>query len=185
MPMTPDELTIATGRSKDLMSFCSTNALRPALLHPWNYGEHTYAADGVVIVRVPRRAEWDSFPGVHAKSATRLFDGFPDPGVVFFRKLATLPDAPLRVECPHCKESGDGEDCEGCDGDKLVPNPLPVDVGSRQLPIHQLLKIAVLPGLLVAQDHGKGSDPLAFLFDGGAGLLMPNHRRKPSTSQAP
>ena len=181
--MTPDDLAIATERSKDLMPFCSTNELRPALLFPWNYGGHTYAADGVVIVRVPRRTEWDSFPGVHAKSATRLFDGFPDPATAFFRKLPRLPEAPARVDCPHCKETGDSVDCEGCDGEKLVPNLLPVDVGCRQLPIHHLLKIAALPGLLVAQDHGNPGDPLAFLFEGGVGLLMPNHQRRPTITR--
>lgn len=41
----------------DLKPFCSTAEIRPDLLDPWSHGEYTYATNGFIAVRVPRRPD--------------------------------------------------------------------------------------------------------------------------------
>jgi len=62
-------------REIDLSHFCHTEDDRPYLKQPWSRGEFTYATNGHVAVRVPRRAdvpENDEAPDVEGRILSKL-----------------------------------------------------------------------------------------------------------------
>ncbi len=138
----------------DLQAYCSTDPRRAKQLGvPWSDGSYSYACDGRMLLRVPRRseiAERDTAPGVaHLVAGTSGEEHFPLP-------LQPLPAA-----------------CAECDGTGLVPMVVPVGFGPQYISNLYLARLHALPGARLANHPSDKNGPLHFHFDGGDGVVMP------------
>ncbi len=118
----------------DLKPFCRTMNIGKAidLTQPWSAGEYTYAANGHIMVRVPRRDD------VPERSNVPLVQHIWDGSLIGREKAKPLPKVPSLgvkscetcegsgrvVTCNHCAGEGVQEcdmghehECEECDGD--------------------------------------------------------------------
>lgn len=156
----------------ELKKFSSTDPKRRQLCRPWSHGEHSFASDGRIIVRIPKPvenapAEPDITGG--ARNAPLLFMG-----VDFETNPLALPALPeLKfTDCDYC--GGLEKPCDECESTRKLPLDQPLRVRFNHFNTHLLARIASLPGLRIYPETSrKCSDPLAFTFDGGDGLLMP------------
>lgn len=162
----------------DLQKFCSTRSDRKSICQPWSEGEWTYATDGRVIVRVPRRADVPENPDAPKNVNKTIFDCNPNDGK--FQPLPTFT-APKKVTCDNC--GGDGQcvcsacdaqhDCGCCKGTGTVLETLPgVKFGNQLVNPKYLALIADLPSAVLANGTKK-YETVTFKFDGGEGRLMP------------
>lgn len=171
----------------DLKPFCSENDIRYYLNAPFSEGEFSYASNGHILIRVPRR---DDVPEVDEKSTMKgrvdkLLAENP------FVAAVPIPDIPPPVEADCYCCNGDGAhdykcggappyDCGECDGtgkqmDEPGDSTYPfVDVGGTHFAPKYLRLIKSLPGYQFSPIEGKASP---FKFDGGEGLLMPMRKR--------
>jgi hypothetical protein len=101
-----------------LKKFCSDDATRVNVATPWSKGEHSYATNGHILIRVPRLEdvpERDDAPG----AVDKMFD-IPAPAEWFPLAEIALPDVALTTEktCPDCNGTvgEEGADCPECDG---------------------------------------------------------------------
>jgi hypothetical protein len=163
----------------DLDQFCCVEDDQrfAALGQPWSAGEYTYATNGHILVRVPRRPdapENDLAPSDKAEAVIGKGYGgefFPVPPV-------QLPPA-TEEKCPECGGRGTEHDCpdcecdcKGCDGAGAVQDRSWVEVGEAFFATGYVRRILGLPGLEISLSP-TAKDPLSFKFDGGIGLLMP------------
>ncbi|WP_127078426.1 hypothetical protein [Rhodomicrobium lacus] len=117
----------------DLSVFCSEASIY-SLDKPFSIGAYTYATNGHLVIRVPRRAD------VPERDGTPAIDRLPHPWIGRdYRPLPTLPESIFydcdicagegrvvdcpdcddgTVECPHC---GAESNCKNCDGRGVVP----------------------------------------------------------------
>jgi hypothetical protein len=161
-----------------LEMFCSQD--RPELSRPFSIGAWTYASDGYVLVRVPRR---DDVSERAAPDASRLFpDDAPKPRYRPAPKF-TIPETIQREEkCWYCRGTGKKhgercptcqcEDCTSCSGTGRLTKLETVKIGYAVFQARYISWLQSLPNLEVAKHRG-GIEPLRFRFDGGEGLLMP------------
>lgn len=162
----------------DLQKFCSTSSDRKNIGQPWSDGEWTYATDGRICVRVPRRADVPENPEAPKNVSHTIFDCNPNDG-----KFQPLPGftAPKMVACDNC--GGDGKcecpacdaqhDCGCCKGTGKVEEKLPgVKFGNQLINPKYLVLIADLPGAMLANGMEKYA-AVTVKFDGGEGRLMP------------
>jgi len=162
----------------DLQPFCEpASSDRTAFKMPFSIGEFTYATNGKIIVRVPRRddvPERDDAP----KNASKLFDENKCAGN--FQPLPDFPK-PTRETCLKCEGGGrcrcdtcgDEHSCGNCGGDGTVRGEIvKVKIGDQIVSNHWLALIAALPNPTIANALQK-DHALTFRFDGGDGLLMP------------
>lgn len=156
----------------DLQPFCYTGNDRPALAQPWSVGEWTYATDGRILVRVPRRAdvpERDDGPrdlqGVLA--GTWASEPLPLP------EFARVPAPLLEEPCGEC-QGQQSLDCNICDGKgKIFTHQPMVAMGAQHFNPFYLGLIAGLPEV-VCWAQVDPTRPLKFAFAGGGeGRLMP------------
>lgn len=101
----------------DLLKFCSDR--RENLTAPWSAGDHTYATNGHVIVRVPRLPDVPEnalAPKVAANEDHAMFP-YAEPATWFPLSDIELPDAP---KCHDCDGKGTHPDCPECDGDGAI-----------------------------------------------------------------
>jgi hypothetical protein len=109
-----------------LSKFASEDPERKNVCRPWSRGEHSYATNGWVLVRVPR------IEGVEendaAPDADQLFPPLP-PTRDLFDHAEQLPicDEPKRHACSRCNGAKNIETCPECNGDY----PFEVDSGSN------------------------------------------------------
>ncbi len=165
----------------DLKPFCSTDEMRPYLHQPWSVGDYTYATNGHIIVRVPRRSDVPENPQA-PNNAPRLFATFPQAG---FRALHVVPlPAPKEKKCLHCNGRGHEHDCPDCEcvcencngtGNVNVDAKIAVNIGTFPAALRYARILIGLPNIEVAVDVSHPMDPLPFKFDGGDGLLMGVH----------
>lgn len=127
----------------DLKPFCDPH--RPHLAEPFNRGEHTYATNGRILVRVaklPEAVEVPAAPGLQQLDS--LMPDMTELGE--FIELPAIPpeesepcsDCAARgyvlkdIQCPVCGGNGwftcvvcksDSHRCERCNGDRCVPGP--------------------------------------------------------------
>jgi hypothetical protein len=162
----------------NLKPFCSTDQHRPYIMQPFSRGEFTYATDGRLMVRVPRRAE---VPEVDtAPQAERVF---PKPPATAFRPAAKVElPPPTSVECEICEGRGMQHDCpdctcecEPCDGTGKISSDVEVSLSIGGVPfgLRYVRPIMALPSLEIAVPVNGGKSPLEFRFDGGDGIIMP------------
>jgi hypothetical protein len=179
--------------------FCGDEETRPYLHQPFSYGEYTYATDGSIIVRVPRRddvagrdpTEPPTLGGVEAlffAAEGRTFGPLPE--------YETLPEKPGVME-PHSDCEGKG--CGACEETGEIERGYRAE--TARFPVHDVAAyyldlIRSLPNLSVAfgkplwkADLPLGRKPpadhaIAFRFDGGCGLLMPLQREESEAGEA-
>jgi hypothetical protein len=163
-----------TEMSVDLNLFCDPTSCAPGrdLSVPFSLNGHSYATNGHIIVRVPRRPDIPENNGApNAEKLERLpwdfsrvkFGPLPEPELLSDQCWAcegrghkhTCPDC--CCECEHCEGSG-----------KLPPR---VRVGKAVYFGPYVEWMQTLPGLEIGKP--KPADPLPFRFKGGEGLLMP------------
>ena len=100
----------------DLQPFCvAQDDLRIHLARPWSRDEWSYATNGHIIVRVPRRDTIGD--NASAPGARKLFDETP------IGKWCPVPETamPAKVPCRWCEGMGKGPSdrrykCENCNG---------------------------------------------------------------------
>lgn len=121
----------------DLTPFCSKD--RHNLTRPWSLGDWTYAIDGFIGIRLPRRADVPENPDA-PEAVVKVFA--PADRIAFRPLTATIPlltppacrtceGAGWGISCAECGGSGEhGCDCEycdrrckACDGDGIEPGP--------------------------------------------------------------
>lgn len=158
----------------NLSVFCSTDPVRPYLHKPFSRGEWTYATNGHICVRVPRRLD---APEQDNPNAEKLFDTISASAMRLLRSIA-FPELISR-ECECCGGRGTVHDCpdcacdcESCGGDGEVQEKASVGIGIADYNAKYVKQLTALPGLVIASDAAP-AEPLFFRFDGGEGLLMP------------
>lgn len=167
----------------DLKQFCSTEEHRVRIQAPWSSGEYTYATDGHIGLRVPRRAavtreDGPNLAEVFARAEARRRGEFQSIGIGEFPVYAQIAcrscAGTKMVECRCC---GNESDCEDCDGTGLEwpSHPTAEIAPGRFFSTVLLQKMLSLPCVLVSLPEDP-SEALLFNFDGGDGLLMPASR---------
>jgi hypothetical protein len=164
----------------DLQPFCSTDATRrPTICQPFSCGDWTYATNGHIMVRVPRRPDVGEVK--NAPMAEKLFDQcgptadmrplpqfeFPEPDPS--EPCATCDGRGTVHDCPDCSCG-----CEQCGGRGLHTKMVTGAIGKRPFNAKYLKMIAQLPAATVPATQSAGDGPMPFAFGGGGeGLLMP------------
>lgn len=162
----------------DLKSFCSTDKARPNLHRPWSRGDWTWATNGHILVRVPRRD--DVAENDRAPDASKILAAF-DASKLAPRAPIELP-AVTMVECDDCSGEGCGihscPDCHckcvTCRGTGKVSNDrhVSIDFCGGVFALRYVRQIMALPGLRLPAGHPDKRAPLLFSFDGGVGAVM-------------
>lgn len=163
----------------DLHAFCSRD--HPRLMAPVTQGDHTYATNGHVMIRVPAAdgiPDRDDAPDMAGKFAECFNDGPVRPMVT-----GTLP--PVTTDTNTCDDcDGRGHDhecpsctckCETCGGSGMVETSsdhrVSVSIGGASFNLSLVRVLQTLPGTCVSEAPlRKGA--LSFRFDGGDGVLM-------------
>jgi hypothetical protein len=163
--------------SVDLNLFCDPKRRAPGsdLSVPFSLNGHTYASNGHIAVRVPRRPDIPE-----NKEAPNAAERLPWD---FSRvKFGPLPEPePLPDQCWVCDGRGHKHkcpdcrcECEHCYGfGKLPPR---VRIGKAIFASQYIEWIQALPGLEIGKPMRQHPRPLPFRFKGGEGLLMPRLR---------
>lgn len=166
----------------NLEMFCS-GPDRPELAQPFSIGEWSYASNGHIMVRVPRREDVPENEADLPKKAPGLF---PKAKPRFRRVPKLLPDdAELAVttteDCFECAGTGRGHPdcaacrctCPDCDGEGTITTKTyaQVKVGKVPFCVLYISWMQSLPDLEIGP--ARRMTPLSFRFDGGEGLLMP------------
>ncbi len=171
--------------SIDLQPFCGREITRYYIIKPWSLGEWTYATNGHICIRVPRRADVPEMVDNPANTVKIFVEHFTAPAFRLFRG-ADLPEVSADdLKCERCDGRGHMHDCpdctcecEWCDSSGTNPHRENRSVGINGVPFAAcyVRLIQVLPNLRVSTAI-KPSDPMPFTFEGGDGVLMP--RRVP------
>lgn len=162
----------------DLKPFCGREHLRPNLHQPFSRGDWTFATDGSVMVRVPRREDVpDDSRRPHVERVWRQYEPCPELSAV---GPVTLLPALAAVQCDECEGRGRVHDCPGCqcvcdncDGaGETIPISL-VRVGALYIQRRYAALLLTLPGLRVSLPRDRQTKIVHFAFDGGLGLVQP------------
>ena len=156
--------------------FCNPECREPGLdlSVPFSLNGHTYACDGVIAVRVPRRPDIpENENAPNAEKLERLPWDFSHVKFAPLLEPELLPDECWLCEgrghqhkCPDCRC-----ECECCHGSgKLRPR---VRIGKAVFAAQYIERIQVLPELEIGKPMRQRPRPLPFRFKGGEGLLMP------------
>lgn len=163
----------------DLKQFCSED--RFGLLNPFSIGKFTYASNGHIMVRVPRRddVQENSAAPSHEK-VERYFIGF-DPSLFQPHQAIDIPEN--HVVCLDCDGSGKEHHCkncdfpcDSCDGSGVLVGQIgriSVCIGAAYFDAEYVRLIQSLPNLKVVVPSTKEDIAMPFSFDGGEGCLMP------------
>ena len=172
----------------DLKPFCGNDPLRFYLHRPWSQDEFSYATNGHIIVRVPRRA--DIAENKDAPNTAKVFANWVDPD----RPLPpiSIPPEIGEPECRVCDGRGTmhncpdcGCTCKRCEGRGATSNHSDLSIGfAGECFAAKYIKILMqLPSVTIANPKEK-EGPLPFAFDGGIGMLMPIRGRNSEHIQA-
>jgi hypothetical protein len=175
----------------DLLRFCAYPGMheerRSWTEKPFSCGDFSYATNGHIMVRVPRRSD---VPEAKVKGRWDVpFRLDLRSGMQFVPLRFDLPEAPQTGRCPDC--AGDGRfdngmlefECELCRGKGWIDSEawMSTDIGVASFNLSYVRRMAELPGICVALPHlsDQWREPLQFTFDGGIGSLMPLTARWP------
>jgi hypothetical protein len=162
----------------DLRAFVSPDHWRRSYrLAPWSAGRWTYATNGVVVVRVPRRVDFDV--DVDAPSA-KIDEWLDEPGEPQLRAMPAADYNPPAKTCSQCWGRGTVHDCpscdcdcESCNGSGEAPARWSVEWFGVHVDGNFWQQIATLPGARIGTEATRFGH-LRFTFDGGgAGAVMP------------
>lgn len=175
----------------DLMKFCAVG--RGGLYdmsRPWAIGQHWYATDSRILIRIPAPGEPDTqgnFPRAHPFPWDETMEWLP---LIHARELDVTTECPeCERPCPECGQSGWIQDsgvcmtCDTCRGSGIVVLPnchmchgdgnMPyVAYGDAILHPRYHHMIASLPRAEWARWGGMDISGIAFRFDGGQGFCM-------------
>jgi hypothetical protein len=157
----------------DLQTFCiAKDSGRYSLESPFSRGDWTYATNGHIAVRVPRRADVDE-----GSTSVERLGWAPSNATYVSAPRFELPRSP-EVDCEKCDGRGTKHDCPGCsckcehcDGTAVEPEKFTVGIGEGIFSAKFLRLILGLPGVELGPIHSR--EPMPFRFEGGEGLLMP------------
>lgn len=169
----------------DLSIFCGEHG-RFDFDKPFVRGGFTYATDGRIIVRVPS-TEVDT-PGLHLPDKLTLVFDPPRP-----TKWDSIPEADVRhaiEQCDYCmgmnvkpedwNEAEEGVwddedgDCKACRSFGYVIVEATERIAGRFIQARYANRMRTLPGVMVDASRPKYDlEMLRFMFDGGAGAVMP------------
>lgn len=172
--------------SIDLQPFCATSDSRKYLREPFHINGHTFATDGRLMIRVPRRADIpEPQAAVPDKAVEQIQQWFTDISALPFEPAPTFelppPELIRKEECEDCEGTGHEHDCPDCScecqscggsGEAEIVRDVSAHVGKLIFNIEFIRKIADLPGLQLAIDAPTKTGAMYFRFDGGDGLLM-------------
>ena len=161
----------------DLQPFCAFGA--SAISSPWSFGNHTYATDGKMLVRVERRPDVPERPDAPGPvDETIIAPHWPAAA-----HWSPLPQAPPTtvLDCEMCSgdgvhqcRCGDEHRCGYCRGTTQTTTWPVMKIGHRFISARYVQLTASLPGPVeMAAEHGAALEPLAVRFAGGVGLIMP------------
>lgn len=168
----------------DLQPFCGTEDARWYLMKPFSMGEFSYATNGHILVRQPRRAD---VPDIDVKAPKFK----PDNALVgldaakFYVPTLQLPTAPAAGPCPACDCRKFEHDCPDCEctcetcngsGEGNPERNISTAIGGSFFALNYVRLMAALPDLEIANTAeaiAVGAKPLLFRFEGGVGALMP------------
>jgi len=176
----------------DLQKYCDPSRERIAI--PFSAGEFTYATNGHILIRVPRRDDIAESSDAPTPNVEELFSANPMPPdavPISDHKIPylTLPKGYTET-CDHCGGSGCKHDCPSCECDCETCNGVgeitvtadevmqSVCIGTAIFNARYVRWILELPGLIVPKDVAgmrqfePPAQPMPFKFDGGEGLLM-------------
>lgn len=163
----------------DLRPFVSRERGRTSyLLAPWSAGRWTYATNGIVAVRVPRRADVKEETATPAARIDTWLDDAPLEALL--RAMPAADCTPPGRACDWCDGRGTEHncpscdcDCEQCNGSGDVAVQWSVEWFGQYLDGNYWQAIAALPGARIATAV-NGFDHLRFTFDGGgSGAIKP------------
>lgn len=163
----------------ELKPFCGAEPAQPALHEPFSHGDWTYATDGRVVVRVPRRDDVPANPDAPNDKVAALFGGGSSEEMIPLPAFVVPVEA--RQECDSCYEGREHYYpscqcvCRNCGGKRFV-EVASVGIGEAIFNWRYVKLLAALPGVMVPRDPSPDS-PMRLAFDGGEGLLMPMRGR--------
>jgi hypothetical protein len=166
----------------NLEMFCSSDPSRPVLARPFSIGLWSYATNGHILVRVPRRDDVAENP--EAPNAAHFYETAKKP-----RRYEPLPKLELaepfeweeQLECWRCLGKGKAHhfcpdcrcECRECSGTGkgTTKHFKTTQIGSGSYNSKYVSWLQSLPNTEIGQPYKR--KPLAFRFRGGEGLLMP------------
>lgn len=163
----------------DLTRFCGDEPSRQWMATPFSRGDWTYATNGHVLVRTPRRTE---APLLEVKA--NVEKPFADYPCSSFGALPAIdvPEVGNDDDCDHCSGRGHVHDCPDCtcvcsacdgNGQAVRGAGISVEIGEACVAAPYYLLLASLPGIEVGPQKSGPTDPIPFRFEGGEGRLMP------------
>lgn len=173
----------------DLQKFCHDFARK--INTPWSAGAFSYATDGAICIRVPRRDDITRDDGPGPAAAALFATCEKDEGALEALPDIAVPVRPAHMPCEDCGGSGKlacfhcGQDmeCDSCDGKGVVEPPtIRIEIAKDRwigAPYYDMLRR--LPELRIdlagtLSPHQVSGRPPGhihyFVFDGGDGLLM-------------
>lgn len=160
----------------DLNKFCGNEESRPYLSKPFSRGEHTFATNGHILVRVPIISGIpDTETGL--PNVKNVIDQAAE-AIRYVRLPADANLNPKMEECEWCEGTGLEHlsckscacKCEHCGGTKQVEKCISASVGSVIFNIKYLRLIRELGAeIAIANTPDK---PIPFRFEGGDGFVM-------------
>lgn len=148
---------------------------------PFSRGDFTYATNGQIIIRVPRRDEVP--PSDVAPTAEQLFAGARSDGFRPLRSVVLPPPKRGTVDCADCDGRGKEHDCPDCEcecttchGTGRVPHSsadaISLNIGKGMITYQNAAHLLSLPNVMVTEPTGAPGETVAFRFGGGDGLLI-------------
>ncbi len=161
----------------DLKKFCSKDRFRDAITEPFSRGEWSYATNGHLLIRVPRRddiAEIENSPQVE-----RLW---PKEAPNYRVPSTLILPPPKEEDCRTCNGRGTQHDCPDCGcncedcggtGHISTDRNVGIMVGKTPIAMQYARVLLSLPGIEIDDISIPAAHAfvMQFRFDGGDGIL--------------
>lgn len=168
----------------DLQKFAmKSGSLCEYLERPFSIGDYSYATNGHIMVRLPRRAdipEIDGAPKVFNVNAPLEHNATasyatPEPFEVTAadkRECFACNGSGKEHNCPDCEC-----ECPDCDGTGAYRPNQSISVHGTPVAVNYILMVLALPGAQIAAPRDKEA-PIPFRFNGGIGAVMPLREKR-------